>query len=283
MRKKTTGALCFLVAALVLAGAVQPAAAQARTDFKALLQTIADAWGTMDTTKVAPYYSQEPTRLFFDLAPLKNTGWAEYAQNVKLFFDHFSSVKFTLNPDLQVQQRGNLAWGALTVRADIVLKSGAQESVDARWSVVLEKRGKDWIIAHDHFSATVPTPADTSAWPLYKRLGGYDAIAAVVDDFLPRLIGDPQLSRFFGGVSADSATRIRQMVVDQLCAATGGPCVYFGRDMRTAHKGLGIASADWERAVGHLVATLEKFRVPAREKNDVLAALGGLKPDIVEK
>lgn len=277
--------LVFALLILALLGSATPAAPQysARTQFDALLRKILDAWETMDVTKVAPYYSQEPTRLFFDIAPVKYTGWAEYAEGVKKLFADFSSVKFTLNPDLQVQQRGNTAWGALTVRTDIVLKSGEKQSLDTRWTMVFEKRGRDWIIVHDHFSAPVPPPADTSAWPLYKRLGGYDAIAAVVDDFLPRLIGDPQLSRFFGGVSADSATRIRQMVVDQLCAATGGPCVYFGRDMRTAHKGLGIASADWERAVEHLVATLEKFRVPAREKNDVLTALSGLRTEIVEK
>lgn len=276
--------IVFALLMVVLLSSARPAAAQARTDFNALLQKILDAWGTMDTTKVAPYYSQEPGRLFFDLAPVKNTGWAEYAENVqKLFFDHFSSVKFTLNPDLQVQQRGNIAWAAVTVHADIVLKSGAQQSVDTRWSVVLEKRGRDWIIAHDHYSATVPTPADSSAWPLYKRLGGYDALAAVVDDFLPRLLNDPQLGRFFGGVSADSGKRIRQLVVDQLCAATGGPCLYVGRDMKSAHAGLGITDADWERAVGHLVATLDKFHVPVREKNEVLGALGGLKDQIVEK
>jgi len=275
-------ALCFLVGALVLAGAVQPAAAQARTDFKALLQKILDAWATLDPAQVAPYYSQEPGRLFFDIVPVKYSGWNEYAEGVKKLFADFSAAKLILNPDLQVQQRGNLAWAAATVRTDLMLKSGAQQSFDARWTIVLEKRGRDWIIAHDHFST--PTPAGpTASDPLYQRLGGYDAIAAVVDDFIPRLANDPQLGRFFGGMSADSAKRVRQLIVDQLCAATGGPCLYVGRDMKTAHAGLGITEADWDVAVKHLVATLDKFRVPAREKNEVLGALGGLKDQIVEK
>lgn len=275
----------FALLVLVLLGSGTPAAPQSsgRTEFNALLRKILDAWETMDVTKVAPYYSQEPTRLFFDIAPVKYTGWAEYAEGATKLFADFSSLKVTMNPDLQVQERGNIAWGAVTARADIVLKSGATESLDARWTVVLEKRGRDWIIAHDHFSAAVPPPADTSAWPLYKRLGGYDALAAAVDDFLPRLVGDPELARFFGGVSTASKQRIRQQVVDQLCAATGGPCVYSGRDMKTAHAGLGISSRDWDRAVEHLVATLEKLRVPTKEKNDVLAAIGSLKPQIVEK
>ncbi|HEX3632697.1 MAG TPA: group 1 truncated hemoglobin, partial [Casimicrobiaceae bacterium] len=73
------------------------------------------------------------------------------------------------------------------------------------------------------------------------------------------------------------------LIVDQLCAATGGPCVYTGRDMKTAHAGLGITSQDWDASVKLLVATLDKFTVPAREKDEVLGAIGGLKKDIVDK
>ena len=118
---------------------------------------------------------------------------------------------------------------------------------------------------------------------LYKRLGGYDAIAAVTDDFIGRLATDPSLSKFFVGHSTDSLGRIRQHVVDFLCVATGGPCVYKGRDMKTSHAGLGITSADWDASVKHLVATLDKFKVPEKEKGEVLAAISGLKTDIVEK
>ena len=118
---------------------------------------------------------------------------------------------------------------------------------------------------------------------LYKRLGGYDAIAAVTDDFIGRLAGDKSLAKFFVGHSKESLGRIRQLVVDQLCAATGGPCIYIGRDMKSSHQGMGITEADWNTAVGHLVATLDKFKVPEREKKEVLGALSGLKKDIVEQ
>lgn len=123
--------------------------------------------------------------------------------------------------------------------------------------------------------------ADTPS--LYKRLGGYDAIAAVVDDFIGRMAADKSLARFFAGHSKDSLGRIRQLVVDQLCAATGGPCIYIGRDMKTSHQGMGITEADWNAAAAHLVATLDKFKVPEREKNEVLAAVSGFKNDIVEQ
>jgi hemoglobin len=118
---------------------------------------------------------------------------------------------------------------------------------------------------------------------LYQRLGGYDALAAVTDDFLGRLAADKQLGRFFPGHSEDSIKKIRQHIVDQLCMATGGPCVYIGRDMKTTHKGLGIAEADWNQAVVLLTQTLDKFKVPAQEKGEVLAAVSSMKGDIVEK
>jgi len=125
-------------------------------------------------------------------------------------------------------------------------------------------------------------PADAGP-ALYKRLGGYDAIAAVTDDFLGRLAADKQMSRFFIGVSADSLRKLRQHVVDQLCEATGGPCNYFGRSMKTVHTGLGITEADWQVTVKHLMATLDKFKVPETERGEVLKMFSSLKSDIVEK
>lgn len=128
---------------------------------------------------------------------------------------------------------------------------------------------------------TVASSAQAPA--LYKRLGGYDAIAAVTDDFIGRLATDAQLAKYFVGHGTDSKERIRQHVVDFLCVATGGPCVYKGRDMKTAHAGLGISESDWNKGVMHLVATLDKFKVPQKEKDDLLAAASGLMKDIVEK
>jgi hemoglobin len=118
---------------------------------------------------------------------------------------------------------------------------------------------------------------------LYERLGGYNAIAAVVDDFVGRLVSDKQFERFFVGHSTDSKKRIRQHIVDQFCAAAGGPCIYTGRTMKDSHVGLGITEADWDAAAKHLVATLDKFKVPEAEKKDLLAFVTSLKADIVEK
>ena len=118
---------------------------------------------------------------------------------------------------------------------------------------------------------------------LYERVGGYNALAAVVDDFIGRLVTDKQFEKFFVGHSIDSKKRIRQHILDQFCAATGGPCIYTGREMKTSHAGLGITNADWDAAAKHLVASLDKYKVPEKEKGEVLAFVTTLKKDIVEK
>jgi len=126
-------------------------------------------------------------------------------------------------------------------------------------------------------------PKQTMQQPtLYKRLGGYDALAAVTDDFLGRLAADPKLGKFLAGHSTDSLQRIRQLIVDQLCAATGGPCFYIGRSMKASHQGLGITEADWDSAVVDLKATLAKFQVPEKEQKEVLTLVSSLKGDIVQ-
>jgi hemoglobin len=118
---------------------------------------------------------------------------------------------------------------------------------------------------------------------LYARLGGYDAIAAVADDLLLRLVSDPQLGRFWAHRAADSIRREKQLLIDFLCASAGGPLFYTGRDMATSHKGMGISAKDWEIFLSHLRATLDRFRVPTTERGEVLAFVESTRAGIVEK
>lgn len=118
---------------------------------------------------------------------------------------------------------------------------------------------------------------------LYKRVGGYDALAAVVDEFIGRLATDKKFERFFAGFSTDSKKKLRQHILDQFCVATGGPCVYMGREMKITHAGLGITEADWDAAAKHLAGSIDKFKVPEKEKGELLAFVTSLKKDIVEK
>jgi len=117
---------------------------------------------------------------------------------------------------------------------------------------------------------------------LYERLGGYDAITAVVNDLLPRLQGDPQLGRFWAHRGADGVAREKQLLIDFLCAASGGPVYYRGRDMTLAHRGMRISESDWSTFLDHAAATLAKFQVPANEQRDVVAFVQSLKKEIVE-
>ena len=117
---------------------------------------------------------------------------------------------------------------------------------------------------------------------LYKRLGGYDAIAAVTDDFIGRLASDKDISRFFVGLSNDSKTKIRQHIVDFLCNKSGGPCAYVGRSMKDTHKGLKITEKDWKTSADLLADTLKKFNVGKKETDEVFAFVSSLKNDIVE-
>ncbi len=118
---------------------------------------------------------------------------------------------------------------------------------------------------------------------LYKRLGGYDAIAAVTDDFIMRLATNKELSRFFVGLSDDSKGKVRGHIIDLVCAKTGGPCTYTGRDMKTSHKGLNISENDWTIMAKLFVETLNKFKVPQKEQDELLAIVSTTKKDIVEK
>ncbi len=114
--------------------------------------------------------------------------------------------------------------------------------------------------------------------PLYERLGGLPAIQAVIDDFVANVAADARINKQF---AQTDIPRLKKNLVDQVCQATGGPCKYTGLDMKTAHKGMKITDGDFNALVEDLVKSLDKFKVPAKEKNELLTALASMKPDIV--
>jgi hemoglobin len=128
------------------------------------------------------------------------------------------------------------------------------------------------------FAAISPAIAQEAS--LYQRLGGYKAIVAVVDDFVGNVAADRRINRFF---ASTNIPRLKQNLVDQICAAAGGNCIYTGRDMKSAHAGMGVRSRDFNALVGDLTKTLRKFKVPAKEQGQLLAVLGPMKKDIVER
>lgn len=120
---------------------------------------------------------------------------------------------------------------------------------------------------------------------LYDRLGGKPAITAVVDEFVGRVAADNRINSFFKDTASDPErlAQFKSKLVDQICEASGGPCKYMGKDMKTAHQGMGISSADFNALVEDLSGALDKFNVGEKEKGELLGALGGMKSDIVEK
>ena len=120
---------------------------------------------------------------------------------------------------------------------------------------------------------------------LYDRLGGKDAIAAVVDEFVARVAADTRINAFFAKTASDPErlNTFKMHLVNQICEASGGPCKYTGKDMKSAHMGMGVGGADFNALVEDLIGALDKFKVGKLEKDQLLGALGPMTGDIVEK
>lgn len=114
---------------------------------------------------------------------------------------------------------------------------------------------------------------------LYDRLGGLDAITAVIDSFVARCAADDRINRKF---ARTDVPRLKEMLVDQVCEATGGPCTYSGRDMRETHDGMGVTAGEFDALVEDLGATLDEFSVPEAEQAELVGILGPFRGEIVE-
>jgi hemoglobin len=119
---------------------------------------------------------------------------------------------------------------------------------------------------------------DAAEPTLYERLGGQEAIVAVVDDFVANVAADERINGFFANTDIEA---LKASLVDQVCEAAGGPCAYEGEDMKTAHAGLGITEEHFNAMGEDMLATLETFEVPERETNELMSLLGSMQGDIV--
>lgn len=133
--------------------------------------------------------------------------------------------------------------------------------------------------------AIASAPILTKEKSLYERLGGKKAIVAVVDEFVGRVAADNRINGFFKETASDPnrLAGFRSKLVDQICEASGGPCKYTGKDMKSAHQGMRISEADFNALVEDLVGALDKFKVAPADKQTLLGVLGPMKKDIVEK
>jgi hemoglobin len=134
--------------------------------------------------------------------------------------------------------------------------------------------------ATDTTAASSTTMVDSSAnKSLYDRLGGKAAITAVVDTFVSHVAADKRINKKF---AKSNIPRVKSEIVDQVCAATGGPCNYTGRTMKDAHKNMKVTNGEFDALVEDLTTALNDYKVPDREKNELLTTLGTMRADIVE-
>jgi len=133
-------------------GAAQKQPTETDTEIRTTLERLYAAWSELDPAKAAHFYAKDTDLTFFDVTPLKYRGWPEYAAGVPKAFAAYRSGKFTLNDDLRVHRHGNLAWATATWQGELTRKDGGNEHMEGRYTTVLEKRGKQWLLIHEHMS-----------------------------------------------------------------------------------------------------------------------------------
>ena len=133
------------------------------------------------------------------------------------------------------------------------------------------------------FTACNDNSSEPAKPSLHARLGGTAAIASVVDTFLVEVLADTVINRRFNTLPASRVVALRQNLIDQICAGSGGPCAYTGKSMMAAHQGMNIPKAEFDALVGDLITSLDKHNVPEAEKGELLAILGPMESDIVGK
>jgi hemoglobin len=145
------------------------------------------------------------------------------------------------------------------------------------------KRSLGWAVLLSMVAVTFAACATTGEKQatLYKRLGGREGIKGVVDDFVAVAVADTRINARFKDLKPPDVEKLRTNFADQICEATGGPCSYLGRDMKTVHKGMNITEAEWNATVEDLVKALDKRNVPKKDQDELIGLLGPMKKDIV--
>jgi truncated hemoglobin YjbI len=145
------------------------------------------------------------------------------------------------------------------------------------------------IVLPPRIVAPMPMPAPVVEKSLFERLGGAKAVEAVVDDFVARTAGNPKVNFARQGTplewkpTPENVARLKKHLVQLVTMVTGGPTKYEGRSMKAAHTGMGITDAEFDALAADLKATLDKFKVAAKEQAELLKIVGSTRGDIVEK
>ena len=148
----------------------------ATNELRPHMEKVYAAWATLDSSKPAPYYAKDAGLAFFDVAPLQYHGWQEYEDGFKKVSADWASAKVTVGPDLKAYKRDDLAWVTYTLDLDITMKNGDPMKAQARGTDILEKRGDNWMIVHEHVSMPMaepaPAPKPEAAKPVHHKHKG---------------------------------------------------------------------------------------------------------------
>jgi ketosteroid isomerase-like protein len=144
--------LCLLLSSFVLAQGKPAKSTSTGIPDAALMQKLAAGWSSGNPDNVAMYYDKAADHAFYDIAPLKYTGWSQYSAGTKELFATLKSINFTVNDDAAVHRVGNFAYGTATAKTTMTDKAGKATTVDCRWTAIWEKKGANWLIVHEHFS-----------------------------------------------------------------------------------------------------------------------------------
>jgi hemoglobin len=247
---------------------------------KALDKRAMEAFVRKDINTIMSFYWRSPSLVVVFPYGTVITGWDNVKAGLAEFLGMVDAIEFTdEHTEYRVIGESVVAFG--TAKFRIRTTDGRVEEGDLITTNIRQKMGKEWVVTHEHMSMPVPMTGPQPTDSLYKRLGGYDAIAELTDDLFAHMKADAQLGALIRGVNESHFKKIRQLKIEMFCEAAGGPCTYTGANMDTAHAGLGIKDGDWRRFIELLDQSLERFQVPQRERGEVKAFLASLRPLIV--
>jgi len=261
------------------AGLSEEDVATLRADTQEVVETILAG----DWDRLGKFYTEDAVLMLSNRPALvgREAILQEYART------QWSELQVT---PLEIDGNGDLAYIRGTISVEMMIEGLPEPISDTGKYVSIFKRQPDgsWPAVIDIINSDMPLPApepasESNQETLYQRLGGYDVIAAILDDIVRREIDDPEFSKFFPEVDEETAKQGRQLAVNLWCELTGGPCFYVGRDIKTIHQGLGITEEHWQSFLGHLGETLDELNIGSDEKTDFIAVLAGFKGDIVEQ
>ncbi len=149
-------AICVAILGTTLLAANALAADADEQAIRSILSKATENWSAMNPDANDAYYAPDAQAVWFDITPLKYSGWGEYKAGVKKVFAGFQSLSFKLNDDLAVQRRGKVAWATYTFSTEIRMKDGKAEKGEGRGTDIIEKRGAKWMIVHEHISFPAP-------------------------------------------------------------------------------------------------------------------------------